>query len=329
MSDSTDYYNFKNLREFLNKLGVVYPEDWLRWAKDILGTKISMFYYDGLPEKLTSQIAEQALCFNNFLCLYNSKQYGVVLCQWRMGSTFDLYWKPVTVDLLSLSGKTIATNVPYEDIVLVRDNILDIPPMITLNGWIQKILDIERTLSNQMILARFPTILVGDKEQANMLKNLLKSAINSNGFVIASKNFKDHLEQFDIKYPVQPTDVYELMEKYKNLALASIGIYSVDQKRERIVTAEVNATNDYVDFVYTGMYRERQRWVEEANSKFGTNIVLHETYVDNQQDDIKLDKEKAMAQADADIKVEKVKNEGKVEAAKEQAKGYEKKGGEA
>lgn len=326
MSDNTDYYNYKNLREFLNKLGVVYPEDWLRWAKDIIGTKISMFYYDDLPEKLTSQITEQSLCFNNFLCLYNSPQYGVILCQWRMGSTFDLYWKPVYVDLLSLSGKTIATNVPYEDIVLVRDNILDIPPMITLNGWIQKILDIERTLSNQMVLARFPTILVGDKEQANMLKNLLKSAIDSNGFVIASKNFKDHLEQFDIKYPVQPKDVYELMEKYKNLALSSIGIYSVDQKRERIVTAEVNATNDYVDFVYTGMYRERQRWVKEANEKFGTHITLHETYVDNQQDDIELEKDKAMAVADADIKVEEVKNEGKVEAAKEQAKMPVKKG---
>lgn len=311
------YYNYNNLRAYIDKLGIQCPDDYLRWFKDVVGTKVTMFYYDNLPGTLTSEITENALMFNNFLCLWYDKGLGqVILCRYRFGGTYDIYWKPVTVDLLSLSGKSLAIGVPYEDIVIVRDNPSDIIPFVTLNSWLNKILDKEKTLDILMRLVRMPTILVGDKEQAGMLKQLMKKTYEYEGFAVGSKNFKSHVEQFDIRMPVQLSDVYELIEKYKNLALNSMGIYGVDEKRERIVTSEVQANNDFTDFIYTGMYRERQRWVKEANEKWGLNIILHETYVDNQEDDIDITKRTALAKAQANIAIEETKNEGKVEAAK-------------
>ena len=311
------YYNYNNLRAYIDKLGIQCPDDYFRWFKDVVGTKVTMFYYDNLPGTLTSEITENALMFNNFLCLWYDKGLGqVILCRYRFGGTYDIYWKPVTVDLLSLSGKSLAIGVPYEDIVIVRDNPSDIIPFVTLNSWLNKILDKEKTLDILMRLVRMPTILVGDKEQAGMLKQLMKKTYEYDGFAIGSKNFKSHVEQFDIRMPVQLSDVYELIEKYKNLALNSMGIYGVDEKRERIVTSEVMANNDFTDFIYTGMYRERQRWVKEANEKWGLNIILHETYVDNQEDDIDITKRTALAKAQANIAIEETKNEGKVEAAK-------------
>lgn len=311
------YYNYNNLRAYIDKLGIQCPDDYFRWFKDVVGTKVTMFYYDNLPGTLTSEITENALMFNNFLCLWYDKGLGqVILCRYRFGGTYDIYWKPVTVDLLSLSGKSLAIGVPYEDIVIVRDNPSDIIPFVTLNSWLNKILDKEKTLDILMRLVRMPTILVGDKEQAGMLKQLMKKTYEYDGFAIGSKNFKSHVEQFDIRMPVQLSDVYELIEKYKNLALNSMGIYGVDEKRERIVTSEVQANNDFTDFIYTGMYRERQRWVKEANEKWGLNIILHETYVDNQEDDIDIAKRTALAKAQANIAIEETKNEGKVEAAK-------------
>lgn len=311
------YYNYNNLDAYMDKLGIQVPDDYWRWFKDVVGTKITMFYYKNLPGSLTSEIVENALMFNNFLCLWKDEALGqVILCRYRFGGSYDIYWKPTTVNLLSLSGKSLAMNVPYEDIVIVRDNPSDIIPFLTLNSWLNKILDKEKTLDILMRLVRMPTILVGDKEQAGMLKQLMKKTYDYDGFAIGSKNFKSHVEQFDIRMPVQLGDVYELIEKYKNLALNSMGIYGVDEKRERIVTSEVQANNDFTDFIYTGMYRERQRWVAEANERWGLSVSLHETYVDNQNDDIDIARKSAMAKAQANIAIEETKNEGKVEAAK-------------
>lgn len=318
--DGEVYYNYCNLDSYLKKkmVGLEDTKDYLRWFKDIIGTKLSMFYYDDLPEELTSEIVEQALMYNNFLCLYDSPSLGLTLCRYRSGGVYGRYWKPVRVDLLTLTGQTMENNVPFEDIVLVRDNILDIIPFVTLDSWIEKIMDKERTLDMEMRLARMPTMLVGDKEQANMLKELMKKAYGYEGFAVGSKNFKQHVEQFDIHLLVDIINLYDLIEKYKNLAINSMGIYGVDEKRERIVTSEVQANNDFTDFIYAGMLRERQRWVKEANDKWPDkcHITIHETYVDNQHDNIDLTKRTALAKAQANIAIEQVKNEGKVEAAK-------------
>lgn len=289
-----NYYNYNNLENYYKQLGIEQPATYLRWVKDIINTKICMYEYDNLPKDLTSEIVEKALMFNNYLCFWKAPD-GVVLCRYRFGGVYNLYWKPVNVDLLTLSGQPLAFGVPYEDIVLIRDNPMDIIPFLTLNNYIDKIIEQEKTLDTLIRLVRFPTILSGDKEQAGMLKNLLKKNINCEGFIIANKEFKEHLEQFDINMPCKLIEAYEIMEKYRNLAIGSMGIYTVDEKRERIVTAEIQATNDYVDFVYEGMTRERERSIKECNERFGTNIKMREVYIENKRDEIEMLREETKA----------------------------------
>lgn len=306
-------YNYYNLEDYLRKNLIEPNEAYLRWVKDIINTKVSMFEYKNLPDGLTSEIIENALMFNNFLCFYHSESLGLILCRYRTGSEFDLYWKPTYVQLMTLSGKTIANHVPYKDIIPFRDNRMDIIPFITLNGYIQKIIEQEKTLNILVKLVRFPTILTGSKEQIQMLRNLLKKNADCDGFTIADKGYKDHMEQFPINLPCKLIEAYELMDKYKEMALGSIGIYSVDEKRERIVTEEVKATNDFVDFIYNGMVQERENAIKKVNEKWGYNIIIEESYVENVKDEQDLEargvKLEAKAEADGEPKKE-VKEDG-------------------
>lgn len=310
-------YNYYNLEDYLRKNLIDPNEAYLRWVKDIINTKVSMFEYGNLPDGLTSEIIENALMFNNFLCFYHSEALGLILCRYRTGSDFDLYWKPTYVQLMTLSGKTIANHVPYEDIVPLRDNRMDIIPFITLNGYIQKIIEQEKTLSILVKLVRFPTILTGSKEQMQMLKNLLKKNAECDGFAIADKGFKDHIEQFPINLPCKLIEAYEIMDKYKEMALGSIGIYSVDEKRERIVTEEVKATNDFVDFIYNGMVQERENAIKKVNEKWGYDITLKESYVENVKDEQDLDARgvelEAKAEAEGEPDNKEVKGNGNIE----------------
>ena len=278
-------FNYYNLEDYLKKNLVDCSDEYLRWVKDIINTKVSMFDYENLPEGLTSEILETALMFNNFLCLYRSEALGIVLCRYRDCGEFDMYWKPTKVELMTLSGKPIAYDVPYSDIIPIRDNRMDIVPFITLNGYVSKIVEQEKTLGILVKLVRFPTILTGSKEQMQMLKQLLKKNADCDGFTIADKGFKDHIEQFPIQLPCKLIEAYEIMEKYKEMALSSIGIYAVDEKRERVVTSEIQANNDYVDFIYNGMVNERESAIKEANKRWGCNIRLIESYVENRMEE--------------------------------------------
>ena len=309
------YYNYMNLRSYMTQLGINYDEDYFRWVKDLMNTKVSMFEYENLPDGLTSEILERALLFNNFLCFYKSPALNkLVLCRWLYSGKYDLYWYPTHVNLLSLTGQTIAENVPFEDIILVRDNKMDIIPFLTLNAWINKIIELEKTLNIVVKLIRFPTILTGDKEESIQLNKLLKDNADCKGFIVGRKGWKDKLEQFDINIPCKPMEIYELLDKYKDMALSSIGIYSVDEKRERIVTSEVEAQNDFVDFVYEGMVIARQNFVNELNERYGYSIKVVETYDMNKKAEMKLKLEEYKKQLELETKsqveIEQTKQEG-------------------
>lgn len=292
--------NYYNLEDYLKKNIADCSDEYLRWAKDIINTKVSMFDYEGLPDGLTSEIVETALMFNNFLCLYKSESLGIVLCRYAFGGEFDMYWKPISVNLLTLSGKPIAFNVPYADIIPFRDNRMDIIPFITLSGYISKIIEQEKTLGILVKLVRFPTILTGSKEQMTMLKSLLKKNADCDGFTIADKGFKDHIEQFPIQLPCKLDEAYELMDKYKSMALASMGIYSAKEKAERLISSEVSSQNDYTDFIYNGMTTEREAAIKEANRRWGTSMKLRESYVENIKDEQELTARGVLLESEAE-----------------------------
>ena len=327
MKQNQEYYNFMNLQEFYDKQGILYDDIYMRWIKDIVNTKIGMFTYDNLPKGLTSQIVEMCLIFNRNLCwYYDERLERVILCRYIFGGDYDLYWKPVNVNLLTISGKPVKYNVPYEDIILFRDNTLDIPPYLTLNSYIDKIITIEKTIDILIKLIRIPAIFQGSKESISTLKILLKKITDFEGIAISDKALTaDSLVQFPVTLPCKLEELYDLLRKYKEQALASIGIYSVDEKRERIVTSEIMAQNDYVDFVYSNMYNERKLSIDLVNEKYGLNIKINEVYTENKKDEMDINaygiNKVEQAKANATIKVEEIKNEGDVKVAEIESKG--------
>ena len=103
----------------------------------------------------------------------------------------------------------------------------------------------------------------------------------------------------------------KLLEQYKNMALASVGVYSSDSKRERLITAEIQASNDFADIVYQGMLEERRQWVKEMNEKFGTKIEIVETYTQLSKDNAKekAEETKAVEEAKAEAQPKEDKKE--------------------
>lgn len=77
------------------------------------------------------------------------------------------------------------------------------------------------------------------------------------------------------------------MDDYKANALASMGIYSADEKKERLITNEVQAQNDYTDYVYQGMVEQRKQFIQGVKDKWGIDIELVELYKQVKQEDPK------------------------------------------
>lgn len=289
MSDSW-YYNFSNMHSALkmNMIEGCVNTEYIKYINDICGLYVGQLEYKNLPSKdLTSNIMRIAMLFNNNLCFYKCKGVGEwVLCQYLTGSEYNLYWKPKRVNLIALNGESIADNVPYEDIVVIRDNPLDIIPFMVISDYISRIREIDASIFKVLKIASLPLGIVGNKKQATAMKQVAKNLGSNDTFIIGDDTLVDSVKPFDINVPINPLDIYELKQKYLNECLSSLGIYSVDEKRERILEAEVSTQNQRTDYVYTEKLLENRRWIDEMNKR-GCNIELVEPMVVHEDEEAK------------------------------------------
>ena len=275
--------------------------DW-RYLNDIVNTRVSMWHYEGLPGELTSEIIETALMFRNHLCLVKSLGLQeVVLGYYTWSGKMSLYYKPKRVFVKSLAGNVPLGEFDWNDLVLVRDSPMDIIPFICVLEYIDKINNIERAMMLLVEHSALPLVLTGPKKQANALREQAKRLGHKEPFVIGDDEIATDVKQYDIRLLINPLDLYDLKKKYINECTSSLGIYSVEEKRERIVTQELVNQNDYTDFIYNKSNNERKRWVEEANKKFGLSIRMIESYVENLKDGYEEVYETAKAKAKGEL----------------------------
>ena len=328
MSDSW-YYDYMNLNHAVSKALVdgKLPYE-IHYVKDIMSTSVSMFKYKNIERipNLTSQIVEIALMFGNFLCFYKIPALGWTLCRYVTGSVWNEYLRPDTVNLIALNGKPLAYGVPYKDLILVRDNSMDVIPFICINEYLAKIHKVEQTVFKTLAIASLPIALVANKKMAGQLKQVAKQLGNDNPFISGDDSLIDVVKGFNIDVPVSPLDIYELKQKYRNECLSSMGIYSVEEKRERIVTQELVNQNDYTDFVYQDRKMNRAEWIRKLNEADPSlEIELVETYEVNVKETANEEAYKAHKVAVADGTFKKNTETEKPEEGKDKQDKEEKK----
>lgn len=295
-------YDLTNLSEFIKKLAITNPNAIsFRDLKQYIELKMSMFEYEGLPEDLPSEVIRGALMWANHLCFYNSAVHGVVFCRFLPTSTFNKYMLPDKVDLVFLNGQPLATGVSYNDIVRVRDNQLDIPPILWLMEYFGELHNVENTLNKVLDVLKLPCVFVGTEKNVSSFKTLIKKALEFDAFAIGDKQAVEAFKQFNIDMPVKLDEYISVYKNYKNMALESIGISGTEtQKRERLLVGEVESQSEYKNLTYTDFKREQNKWIDACNKKFGTKFKLVETLVEYQDHELDRRVEEAKRTAEAE-----------------------------
>lgn len=295
-------YDLTNLSEFVKKLAITDPSAVsFRDLKQYIELKMSMFEYEGLPNDLPSEVIRGALMWANHLCFYKSAIHGVVFCRYLPSNTFNKYILPNKVDLVFLNGEHLATGVDYNDIVRVRDNQLDIPPILWLMEYFSELHNVENTLNKVLDVLKLPCTFVGNEKTVTSFKTLVKKALNFEPFAVVDKQAVDAFNQFNIDMPVKLDEYISVYKNYKNMALESIGISGTEtQKRERLLVGEVESQSEYKNLTYTDFKREQNKWIDACNKKFGTKFKLVETLVEYQDTELDRRVEEAERTAEAE-----------------------------
>lgn len=231
----------------------------------------SLFTWENLDKVCgygASRFLEQALFDNGRACFVKDDKVGFMALKVNPSDKLNVYNLPTRVMAWSIGYEK---NFDIDDVVYIMNNELQLPTSQTINLIAYRLYETERTIDINLIAQKTPVLIEGDTKTILTLKNVYMQYSGNTPFIFGNK-------QFDIsnKLNVLKTDAPYLIDKLTihkhelwNEALTYLGIDNANtDKKERLITDEVESNNDLINFYLNCFYKTRKEACDLINEKF-------------------------------------------------------------
>ena len=231
----------------------------------------SLFTWENLDEVAgfgASRFLEQSLFNNGRACFVKDDELGFMVLKVNPSDKLNVYNLPTRVMAWSIGYEK---NYDFDDVVYIMNNELQLPTSQTINLIAYRLYETERTIDTNLIAQKTPILIESDAKTILTLKNVYMQYSGNTPFIFGNK-------QFDIsnKLNVLKTDAPYLIDKLTihkhelwNEALTYLGIDNANtDKKERLITDEVESNNDLINFYLNCFYKTRKQACELINEKF-------------------------------------------------------------
>ena len=236
---------------------------------------ISMFKWEGLPESVDERFLELTLAEYGYALYFNDPDMGNLALTCMIGGNLNVYRIPINRRAYSTTG--YQKNCTDKDSVLIFNNYGHIPTMMTVALFAKRLYEIERTIDVNIKAQKTPTIILCDPQEELTFRNIFADAQDNKSLDVGVKNLDiDSYKTLNTTAPFVADKLQILKRQVWNEALTFFGIDNVSsEKRERLVSDEVETNLGGVEAQRWVMLDSRQQAAEQINKMFGTNISVH------------------------------------------------------
>jgi len=225
---------------------------------------LSLFEWENLPESMNERFLEQCLYWYGKAAIVNDENLGIINTKCTPSESLNIYGEATEYHCYSTGYDA---NFPLDDMVYVRNNLEALPTDATIQLFAQRLYEAERTIDVNIKAQKTPVIILCDEKQRLTMKNIYMKYDGNEPIIYGKKG----LDIDDIK--VLRTDapfVADKLEEYKrnvwSEALSFLGINNVmTEKKERLLTGEVDANNQMIDLSAQTMLLTRELAAEKFN----------------------------------------------------------------
>lgn len=287
--------NFKNI--FKKYIDAIYKvssveQGYFYWINKLLDISMDLFEYTGLPETLPHEEIELRLLKFGYCGILKHPTEGIIACNSSLFD-YDIYGRYNRVNFynpyknFNASGFYPGNKKIGEECIVIYNNSVEKYLNQPVQGtdvffqcicrYARMLADIESTTNNEIILTRQPFMPVAGNQQTKdsvlaVFRALKKGEIEipiDNDFLKDLKTLKNQ--------EVSSGHITELIDARKSLIkqfLSEIGVYSTDDKMERLIVSEVEQENKNVKIFLYSMLKSRQIGIYNFNKFFGLDAKV-------------------------------------------------------
>ena len=234
---------------------------------------LNIFSWGNLPNNIKSRHIELAL-FNNGQCLfYDDENLGLICLPCHGTGKLNPYGEHVKY---SVNGVSFNKIVDLENGVLIKNNDLSLPTNTIVVDYAERMQIIEESINANIKQQKFPYFIKTNKDNELTIKNLYKKFDDNEPVIFGGKNIDENIiNVFNTNAPYIADKLNYLKYELEREILTTFGLNNNYEKKERLLTDEVNSNNDYIFANVRLMYLSRLQALKEINEKFNLDVKLN------------------------------------------------------
>lgn len=249
--------------------------DYLERMKKIC---LSMFEWVNLPESCNARFLEMCLFYNGQAALLYDDVYGYVNTMAADGGYINLYGLPTEITCYSYRFNqrrslymTDTGEEKGKECILVMNNYERIPTTATVSLFAYRLAEAQRTADVNIKAQRTPILITTDQKQYFTLKKMYEEYDGNTPAIFADKNLisPDALKALKTDAPFLCNDIYQYKREIWNEFLTFMGIQNLSEKRERLITGEVDSNNELLNLNLQALLIPRKEACKQFNEKYG------------------------------------------------------------
>lgn len=251
---------------------------------------INRFKWDNLPNEddygLCSEYIENELFDNGLVCAFEHADFGFMMLKATTIGNKNPYGFSSSYRVNGVQfAEDISVFKPLKNEkaksiygILVKNNNTHTPTCNTVDFWVKLMVNTIETFKLNQNACKTPFLIQCNDADKLSFENALKSIEGSAEALFGSKAMLDNLNVFNTNVDYMGTDILTDLQTLENKLLTALGINNASiDKKERLITDEVNANNDNITINNDNYYNQRIKAIKKINKEFNCDIKLIDT----------------------------------------------------
>lgn len=236
---------------------------------------INMFEWSNLPETVDERFLELTLCEYGYAIYFNDEVIGDLVATSMIGGPLDVYRIPTRRTAYAVNG--YQKNLTDKDSVLIFNNYLHTPSMLTIILYARRLYEIERTIDVNVKAQKTPVAILCDESQLFTMKNVYEKYDGNEPVIFGARNLDmKGIQAMKTDAPFVADKLNILKRQIWNEAMTIFGVENANaEKKERLVTDEVLSNLGGVQAQRYVMLNSRRQAAKKINKMFGTDIEVN------------------------------------------------------
>lgn len=251
--------------------------DYLERMKKIA---LSMFEWVNLPESMNARFLELCLYYKGQASIFYDEKYGgYVNTMASDGGYINIYGLPTQIMCYSYGNLNQRRNlyVPSsgatkdEECILVMNNYERVPTADTVQLFAYRLAEAQRTADVNIKAQRTPILMLTDQKQLLSMKKLYEEYDGNSPAIFADKNSltPDAIRSIKTEAPFIAQAIMDYKREIWNEFLTFMGVANLSEKRERLISNEVDSNNELINLNLQSLLIPRKLACEQFNEKYG------------------------------------------------------------